>query len=133
TALARGHEHHVGALEDLLDLLAVVLGGLLAHLGCGTRTQATGQFPADVELDVRVGHQQCLGVGVHRDELDTLEADLDHAVHGVYAAAADTDDLDHREVIVRGRHRVRLPDRGACPWLALDVDCGFPEQPSTSS
>ena len=30
TALARGHEDHVGALEHLLDLLGVVLGGL-AH------------------------------------------------------------------------------------------------------
>ena len=30
-ALARGDEDHVGPLEDLLDLLAVVLGGLAAR------------------------------------------------------------------------------------------------------
>ena len=29
----RRHEDHVGPLEDLLDLLAVVLGGLAAHVG----------------------------------------------------------------------------------------------------
>ena len=35
-ALAGGHEDHVGALEDLLDLVGVVLGRLLADLGVGT-------------------------------------------------------------------------------------------------
>ena len=40
-----------------------------------------------------------LRVGVHRDELDARETGLDHAVDGVRAAAADADDLDHREVV----------------------------------
>ena len=103
-ALARGDEDHVGPLEDLLDLLAVVLGGLAADLGVRPGAQAAGQLAADVELDVGVGHQQGLRVGVHRDELDALEADLDHAVDGVDAAATDADDLDHGQVVVRGRH-----------------------------
>ena len=34
-ALARGDEHHVGALQHLFDLLAVLLGGLPADLGIG--------------------------------------------------------------------------------------------------
>ena len=108
-ALARGDEDHVGALEDLLDLVAVVLGGLAADLGVGAGAETAGQLAADVELDVGVGHQQRLRVGVDRDELDALEADLDHAVDGVDAAAADADDLDHGEVVVRGRHGSRLP------------------------
>ena len=34
--------------EDLLDLLGVVLGGLLADLGVGAGTEAAGQLAADV-------------------------------------------------------------------------------------
>ena len=48
----------------------------------------------DVELDVSVGHEQRLGVGVHGDELHATQIGLDHAVDGIDAAAADTDDLD---------------------------------------
>jgi len=58
----------------------------------------------DVELDVGVRHQERLRVRVDGDELDTLEADLDHAVHGVDAAAADADDLDDRQVVLRSCH-----------------------------
>ena len=41
-ALAGGDEHHVGALEHLLDLLAVLLGGLPADLGVAAGTEARG-------------------------------------------------------------------------------------------
>ena len=104
-ALAAGHEDHVGALEHLLDLVAVVLGGVLADVRVGAGAEPAGQLPADVELDVGVAHQQRLRVGVDRDELDALEPDLDHAVDGVDAAAADADDLDDRQVVVRRCHR----------------------------
>ena len=130
-ALARGHEDHVGALEHLLDLLRVVLGGLAADLGVGAGAEAPGELAADVELDVGVAHQQCLRVGVDRDELDALEPDLDHPVDRVDTAAADADDLDHGQVVLRcchvggpllkhvrslggcaaGRNRTRLPRR----------------------
>jgi hypothetical protein len=61
-------------------------------------------------LDVCVGHQQGLRVRVHRHELDALEAHLDHAVDGVDPAAADADDLDHRQVVLRSRcHQFLLP------------------------
>ena len=120
-ALASGDEDHVGALEDLLDLLAVLLGGLATHLGVRAGAETPGQLAADVELDVGVRHQQRLCIGVHRDELDALEPDLDHAVDGVDAAAADADDLDHREVVVRGRHpRTFQSGSGwACPARAV--------------
>ena len=103
-ALAGGDEDHVGALEDLLDLLRVVLGGLLADLGVGAGAEAAGELAADVELDVGVAHQQRLRVGVDGDELDALEADLDHPVDGVDAAAADADDLDDGQVVLRCCH-----------------------------
>ena len=82
----------------------VVRGGLAAHLGLGAGAEPAGQLAADVELDVGVAHQQRLRVGVDRDELDALEADLDHPVDRVHAAAADADDLDHGQVVVRHAH-----------------------------
>ena len=41
-ALAGGDEDHVGALEHLLDLLAVLLGGLPADLGVASRRRGRG-------------------------------------------------------------------------------------------
>ena len=104
TALARGHEDHVGALEHLLDLLRVVLGGLAADVRVGAGAEAAGELAADVELDVGVAHEERLRVGVDGDELDALEADLDHPVHGVDATATDPDDLDHGQVVLRCCH-----------------------------
>src|SRR5699024_2166868 len=84
-ALARGHEDHVGTLDDLFDVFCVVVGGLRARLRIGTCAKAPGEVATDVELDVGVAHQQCLCVGVDRDELDPLEPDLDHPIHGIDA------------------------------------------------
>ncbi len=73
-----------------------------ADLGIGTCAESAGQLATHVELDVCVTHQQGLSVGVDRDELDSLESLFDHAVDRVHAAAADADDLDYGEVVVRG-------------------------------
>ena len=99
-ALAGGDEHHVGALEHLFDLVAVRLGGLPADLGIAAGAEAAGELATDVELHVGVAHQQRLGVGVDGDELDALQAGVDHAVDGVDAAAADADDLDDGEIVL---------------------------------
>lgn len=74
----------------------MVLGGLAADLGVGTGAEPAREFTADVELDVGVGHEERLRIGVDGDELDALEADLDHPVDRVHTAAADADDLDDR-------------------------------------
>ncbi len=97
----------LGAIS--LDLFAVLLGGLAADLGIGAGAEATRERPADVELHVGVGHEQGLGVGVHRDELDALEPGVDHPIDRVHAAATDADDLDHRQVVLRVGHWVCLP------------------------
>ena len=59
------------------------------------------ELAADLKLDVGVAHLERLRVGVDRDELDALQACIDHAVDGVRAAAADAYDLDDREVATR--------------------------------
>ena len=101
TTLASGDEDHVCTLQDLFDLLAVFLGCGAAHLGIAACTQTTGQLTADVELDVGIAHQQCLRICVHSDELDALEAGIDHPVDGVDATATDADDLDHCQIVLR--------------------------------
>ena len=73
-------------------------------VGVGAGAEAAGELAADVELDVGVAHQQGLGVGVDRDELDALEPDLDHPVDGVDATATDADDLDDGQVVLRCCH-----------------------------
>jgi hypothetical protein len=82
----------------------VVLGRLPAHVGLRAGAEAARQLAADVELDVGVAHQQRLRIGVDRDELDALEAHLDHAVDGVDAATSDADHLDDGEVVLRSCH-----------------------------
>src|SRR6185436_20670509 len=47
-ALARRDEHHVGALEDLLDLVTVLLDGPATHFWIRTRTEAAGRLAADI-------------------------------------------------------------------------------------
>ena len=103
-ALTGGDEHHVGALDDLFDLLTVVLGRLAPDFGIGSRAEAAGEFASDVEFDVGVTHQQRLGVGIDGDELDALESLLDHPVDGVDSASADSYNLDDREVVLRCCH-----------------------------
>ena len=56
-ALAEGDEHHVGALQHLFDLVAVVLGGLAADLGVGPGAETAGDLAPDVELHVGVAHR----------------------------------------------------------------------------
>src|SRR6185369_13534511 len=93
------------------------------------RAEAAGELAADVQLDVRVAHQQRLGVGVDRDELDSLEPHLDHAVDGVHSAATDPDDLDDRQVVVWRCHRAQPSLRG---WRMSWAPCG-PAGPALSN
>jgi len=41
-----------------------------------------------------------LRVGIDGDELDSLESELDHAIDGVHATAADTDHFDDGQVVL---------------------------------
>ena len=103
-AFTRGHKDHVGTLERRSDLVDVILRCLTTNGGISASAEAVGQLATDIELRLGIGHEQGLGVGVDRDELNTFEADLDHSVHGVHAAAANANDLDHCQVVLRCRH-----------------------------
>src|SRR5262249_37692343 len=58
------------------------------------RAQPLGQVAAEVHLGAGHAGLQHLAVGVRADEVDALDAGLDHGVDRVTAAAADADDLD---------------------------------------
>src|SRR5262249_14719475 len=100
-ALAGGHEDHVRALQGFLDLVAALVGRAIASLGIRARAEAARELRADLKLDVGIAHLERLRVRVDSDELDALEPRIDHSVDGVGAAAADADDLDHRQVATR--------------------------------
>ena len=119
-ALAGGDEDHVGALDDLLDLVGVLLRGTPPDIGVGPRTEPPRGLPADVELHLGIRHQQGLCVRVHGGELHAPEACLDHPVHGVHAAPADPDDLDHGEVVLRSVHHPN-PSRAPARVLGMLV------------
>ena len=98
-ALAGGDEHHVRALERLLDLVAALLSRVPADGRIRAGAEAVRAVLADRELHVGVRLHQDLGVRVHGDEVDAAQAGVDHPRHRVGAAAADSDDLDYRQVI----------------------------------
>jgi hypothetical protein len=85
--------------SDLCDLVAAFLGCLSADLGVRAGTQAARKILADMNGLVCIGHQQRLVVGVDGDELNALDAGLDHAVDCICAAAADTHDADEGVVV----------------------------------
>ena len=95
-----GDEHHLGALERVCDLVLAFFSGTLADLRVGTCAAALGELGAQLDLDGGMVLGQRLLVRVHRNELHALQTIADHAVHGVAAAAANTDHLDRRNIFV---------------------------------
>jgi hypothetical protein len=63
-------------------------------------TQSARQLSADVEFDISIAEEQSLRVCVDRNELNTTQPKLNHAINCVYAAATHTNDLDNCEVIL---------------------------------
>ncbi len=109
-AHAARDEHEIRALQAVQDLVAVLLDGLAADLRARARAQAARELLSDLHLHIGLVVEQGLRVGVHGDELDTLETLVDHAVQGVAAAAAHADDF-HPGVL---RYRLfELEDHGS--------------------
>ncbi len=96
-AHAAGDEHHVGTLDRFLDLLARLLGGLLAEIRVHAGSEAAGEGLADVYLLLRLRFVEILRVGVDRDEVHALDVRLDHVIDSVAARAADADHPDAGE------------------------------------
>ena len=106
---AGSNEHHVGALHHFFDLFLVCFSRLATNFRVAAGTKATSQIATDIKLDISVAHQKRLCVGVDRNELNALQAGIDHAVDSIHAAAADTDDLDHGEIVLWSTSHQRIP------------------------
>ena len=79
----------------------MLFGRLTAHVGIGTGSEPPGRVTTDIELDIGIRHQQRLRIGIDCDELDAPDPGIDHAIDGVDAAAAHSDNFDHGKVILR--------------------------------
>ena len=64
------------------------------------------EVATDVNLVARVAHDECLRVGIDRDEVDSTETGIDHAIDGVDTATTDPDHFDdrNRRVLRTTRH-----------------------------
>ena len=93
-AHARGHEHHVRALNGLLQAVHVLERGLLAAVGVRAGAEPARDVAADRDLECGGVGAEGLRVGVDADELDALESEMNHGVDGVPTGATDADHLD---------------------------------------
>src|SRR3989442_432982 len=90
---ARSDENHVPAFENLNDFVSIFERGLPAHFGIGAGAEPFGQSAAKLNLDRRPRTLQRLQIGIGNNELDAFDAGVDHAIHCVAAAAANTDNF----------------------------------------
>ena len=93
--------------ERAADFVAVLFDGLTTDLRARARAESARELFPDLHFDVGLRRQQRLRVGIDRDELDSFEMLVDHAVDGVSAATADAHDL-HAGVL--GRALFELED-----------------------
>src|SRR5207249_11371902 len=92
-AHACGDEHHVGALERVLQFLAGLLGRGASAVGISADAEAARDPVADANAHLGVAAFERLCVGVYANELHAGDARLHHAVDGVAAATSYADYL----------------------------------------
>ena len=98
-----GNEDHVSTFHAFCQYVFGFFCRFFPYFRVGPCTQASGFVLTDLDLGGGAGFFQLLRIAVHSDEFHTLESGLDHAVHGVVAAAAHTDDLDFFQGLI---HRI---------------------------
>jgi hypothetical protein len=110
-AHAGGDEDHVRAGEMIDDLVDHLFGGRAADFRLRAGAEAFGDLEAELDDALGAGRvsSACASVLAH-DEIDAVEAGLDHVVDGIAAGATDTEDGD-----------AGLSSRmsGACRFIAM--------------
>ena len=96
-ALAAGHEDHIGAFDDFLDLITGLLRRAASEVGIHAGAQAACQVLTQIDALLGERAVQVLRVRIDGDEVDATDLAVDHVVDGIAAGAADAEDLDARE------------------------------------
>ncbi|MEZ4768343.1 MAG: hypothetical protein R2844_07945 [Caldilineales bacterium] len=104
-AHAGSHKHHVGPVHHAAQVVGRLDGSLFADSGSPPAPRPR-ELVADAQPLRGVCIQQRLGISVHHNEFHTLNACFDHPVHGIAAAAANTNHANLGEVIGEARLRV---------------------------
>src|SRR6266446_6335714 len=98
SAEAGGDENHVRTFERLDNFFRVFKSSFAADLRVGTRAQSLRQLRTELQLHRRLRQLQRLQIRIRRDELDALDFGPNHAINGIAAATAHTDNLDLRRL-----------------------------------
>ena len=85
-----GHESHVRAGKVIANLVDAFLGRSSTHFRLRTGTQTLGDGDTHLYEPLGFRHGQCLCVGVGDNEINPVQAGIDHVVDGIAAAAAHT-------------------------------------------
>jgi hypothetical protein len=115
-AEARGDEHHVGAGEEVTQLVAVFRRRRAALLGVRAAAEPAGHGRPELDAQRCEAVLEGLRVRVRGDELHPAEAGADHRVEGVAATSADPDHLD------AGLQPAALLELEQVPALGLRAD-----------
>ena len=89
-----GNEQKIRPLDVFCKLFLALLGSLSADLGFRARAQSLRALRADLDLLLRLVARKDLCVGIDGNIVGTRDPRLDHAVHGIVAGSAHTDDGD---------------------------------------
>ncbi len=104
-AHASGDEDHVRTFEVLGNFGRGLLGGGHADFGMRAGPQAHGDAHAQLDALIGTRELQLLCIGIGDDELDALEAGLDHVVDSVAPGPTDTEHDNARLQLHRARRR----------------------------
>ena len=94
TAHSGSDEDHVAALELFMDGLLALFGRRFANFGIAAGSKSSGRLLPESDSLRSGALGQGLGIRVHRDKLNTRHALVDHAVDGIAASTANSEDLD---------------------------------------
>jgi hypothetical protein len=100
TTFTSRDENHVCAEQNFADFICMVLGCLSTNFWVRSGTETFSELTADIEFDVRIGHEEILGVSINSDELNTFESGINHAIDGLATASAYANNFDDGEVVL---------------------------------
>ena len=100
TAHTGGDEQHVRAFDHFDDAIAIFHRRLTADFRIRARAQALGDIAADLQTDFHLRMLQRLSIRIEADEIDAFDPGRDHVRHGVAAATAHANDLDHGTLVL---------------------------------